>query len=370
MKSTMNIGVIGAGAISGIYLKNMSEMFPNLHPVSICANHIENAQAKAKNFGLKAYTLDEMLKDPEVDLCVVLTPVDQHYPIIKKVLLSGKHAYTEKTISESTLQAEELCNLADSMGLYLGSAPDTFLGAAIQTARKAMDDGLVGDVNSFSISINRSNDLLAALFPFLRLPGSGVLRDYMVYYLTALISVLGPAKRVAGCVREVYPERLNSIPGTKNYGEVIKTPNESVVTAMLELENGVTGTIHQNHETMKYDLAQFNIFGRKGVLCLSNPNLFGGEIKILKDIPGLKEDLEITPITTVLEPVNIYTNNSRGLGVSEMVASIMNGKKNRASKELAVHVLDILECIEESSRTGTFCDVKSSCTRPEVFTGF
>ena len=370
MKNILNVGVIGAGAISEIYLENMTSMFSNIRPISICANHFEHAKNRAEQFNIKACTLEEMLNDPEIDLCVVLTPVDKHYSIIKRVLLAGKHAYTEKTISESTVQAIELCNIADKNGLYLGSAPDTFLGASVQTARKAIEDGLIGKINSFSISINRSNDFLAAVFPFLRLPGSGALRDYMVYYLTALISVLGPAKTASAFVRTICTERLNTIPDTRNYREVIKTPNESVVTAMLSLENGITGTIHLNQETILYDLAQFYIFGKDGVLCLGNPNLFGGEVKLLKDPSGLRKELQIAPVAQILDPVNIYSSNSRGLGVSEMADSIIKGRKNRATKELALHVLDIMESMEKSSEEGKVCEVKTSCFPPPAFTGF
>ena len=133
----MKIGVVGAGAISDIYLKNMTGMFDNLEVVSICANHLEHAAAKAETYGIRAVTFEEMLADPEIDIIVNLTPVGAHYGIIKAALLAGKHVYTEKTLTDDPKTAEELCALADEMGLYLCSAPDTFLGAALSTARNA-----------------------------------------------------------------------------------------------------------------------------------------------------------------------------------------------------------------------------------------
>ena len=367
MKDNLNVGVVGAGAISGIYLENMTNMFSNIRPVAVCAAHMESAKAKAEKFGIEACTFSEMLERKDVDIVVDLTPVSEHYRIIKEALLAGKHVYTEKTIAETVFQAKELCEIADSKGLYLGSAPDTFLGSAIQSARKVIDDGIIGDINSFSISINRKNDLLANLFPFLRLPGSGVLRDYEVYYITALVSLLGPASRTCAFVRAPYTERLNEIPNTKNYGEIVPTPNESIVSAIIELENGIIGTVHQNHETNKSDRADFAIYGRKGILMLGNPNYFGGTIRVLQDIPNLFTDIDPEPVVTTVSPANIYSGNSRGLGVSEMADAIIHGRKNRASKEQALHVLDILESIEKSSGTGTMVSIESSCEKPEPF---
>ena len=145
-------------------------------------------------------------------MVVVLTPVGAHYSLIKSALEAGKHVYTEKTLSDDPEKARELLDLAEEKGLYLGSAPDTFLGAALQTARMGVDEGLLGEIHSFSISANRCNDLLLSLFPFLRQPGAGVLYDYGVYYLTALVNLLGPVARVGGIVGKPYPTHQNIIP--------------------------------------------------------------------------------------------------------------------------------------------------------------
>ena len=359
MKDILNVGVVGAGAISGIYLENMVNMFSNIRPVAVCAAHLERAQARADQFGIDACTLEQMLARTDVDIIVNLTPVSEHYSIVKQALLAGKHAYTEKTIAASVEQAKELCALADEKGLYLGSAPDTFLGAAVQGAKKLLDEGAIGEVNSFSISINRSNDILTNIFPFLRLPGAGVLRDYEVYYLTVLVSLLGPASRTCALVRAPYQERINRIPGTKDYGETVRTPNESVVSAILEMDNGVVGTIHQNHESIKSDRADFAIYGREGVLLLSNPNYFGGTVKLLKDEPGLATDTEPDSVVTIAEPGNEFSGNCRGLGVSEMADAILHGRPNKATKEQALHVLSILEAMEKSNETGQMVDICS-----------
>lgn len=357
----MTVGVIGAGAISDIYIENMKNMFGALEVKSVCAKHLERAEAKAAQHQLQACTLEEMLGDAEIEMVVVLTPVDTHFEIIKAALEAGKHVYTEKTITETTVQAAELLKLADEKGLYLGSAPDTFLGTAFQSVRKAIDEGVIGEIHSFSMAINRCNDVLTTMFPFLRLPGAGVLRDYQVYYLTALISLLGPAKKVGAFVRTPYTKRVGRIPGTADFGKEYETPNESVVAAMLELESGVVGTIHQNHETMCHDRADFVIYGTKGMLCLGDPNQFGQPAKLLRT------DSFDAPTPEVIETAGAYAENSRGLGPAEMADSIWKGVNNRASKELAYHVLDILECMEKSSESGMLVEISSTCERPEAF---
>lgn len=370
MNRKYNVGIVGAGAISGIYLENMINRFTILNPVAISSAHLKSAIEKAEKHKLEACTLDEMLCRDDIDIVVNLTPVSEHYGIVKKALLAGKNVYTEKTIAETVEQAEELCAIAEKNGLYLGSAPDTFLGSSWQGARKVLDDGEIGDVNSFSISINRNNDFLTGIFPFLRLLGSGALRDYEVYYVTALVSLLGPVSRVGAFVRTPYAERVNHVPDTKNYGETISTPNESVVTAILELESGVTGTIHHNQESCKPDRADFAIYGRQGMLMLGNPNYFGGTPRILKDPETIMRGVEQEYVVRNVVPGNEFSENSRGLGVAEMAAAVSAGRRNRASKELALHVLDVLESIELSGKTGKMTDVQSSCERPAPFYGF
>ena len=166
----MNIGVIGSGAISGIYLKNLTENHPNIRVAALASRHPENARKRAQQFGLRACTVEELLADPEIEMIVNLTPVGVHYEIIRRCLEAGKHVYTEKTITDHYETAKELLTLADEKGLYLGSAPDTFLGSALQAARAAIDGGMLGRIHSFAISANRNNDLLLSVFSFLREP--------------------------------------------------------------------------------------------------------------------------------------------------------------------------------------------------------
>lgn len=345
-------GVIGAGVISGAYLSNLTGRFSDAVQVKcISANHIENAAKKAEEYGLKACTTEQMLNDPEIEMVIILTPVGSHYELIRSALRAGKHVYTEKTITVNSEEAESLNALAEEKGLYLGSAPDTFLGSCFETAKKALQDGLCGDIHSFSISVTRNNDLLTSMFPFLRQPGAGILRDYVVYYLTALCELLGEVDSVSACLKAPYQTRTCILPQSPEFGTEISTPNESILAAVLRMKNGVIGTIHDDSETYVLDRADFVICGRQGILYAGNPNNFGDPVRFHTAMP---KDFTAPEPPQVLEPVNAYAENCRGLGARDMAYAIRTGGKHRASASLALHVLKIIEAIERSSISGKF----------------
>ena len=358
----LRVGVVGAGAISDIYLQNMTSVFSNLEVVSICAAHLERAKKQAEKYHLRAYTFEEMLADPEVDLVVNLTPVGVHYELVKKALESGKHVYTEKTIADDPDKARELCALADEKGLYLGCAPDTFLGAALQTARDAIDKGLLGEIHSFAISSTRNNNLLLSALPFLRMPGTGILYDYAVYYVTALVSLLGPVEMAGGIIGHPYKTHTVMLPDKPDFGEEFDYPNESQVSAILKLKNGITGTLHMDADSLSDDEAYFTIYGTKGALKLTDPNWFGGTVYFTP----VRMDWR-NPESVALEPVSKYSENSRGLGVSDMADAILNKRRNRANKEMACHVLDVLDAILKCGEEGGFAKIPSECEIPEAF---
>ncbi len=355
------VGVVGAGAISDIYLKNMINRFDDLSVKSICAAHIESARKKAEAYGIQAVTMEEMLDDPEIEMIVNLTPAHVHYDVIRAALEHGKHVYTEKTLTDDIKKSEELVRTVREKGLYLGSAPDTFLGAAFQTARAAIDGGLLGEIHSFAVSANRNNDILLCIADFLRQPGGGIVCDYGVYYVTALVSLLGPVARVGSIVGYPYPTHVNNVPGTPLYGQVMDTPNESQVSAVIQMKNGVTGTFHNDADSAIKDQAYFTVYGTKGILFLTDPNQFGGEVRFLPAMTDPRGKQE----TYVLPAVNGYSDNSRGIGPADLADTIRNGTPLRPSAEMAYHVHEVLNAMLEGGTSGAFMDISSSCERPE-----
>lgn len=357
--------VVGCGAISDIYLTNMIRRFEILDVTACCANHLEHAQAKADKYGIKAAVYEEILEDPSIELIVNLTPAAVHYDLMDKALKAGKHVYTEKTMTVSLEDAESLLEMAKAKGLMLGAAPDTFMSAAFQNARKAIDSGLIGEVTSCYVAANRDLNLLTSMFSFLLLPGGGICYDYGVYHLTALVSLLGPVKRVCGVTRNPWPRRRNILPASPDFGREMSYPHESQVYAILEFADGFTGTFLINGDSIIFDQIGFMIYGTKGILKLPDPNGFGGDVLFISGIP---EDGKAPSPESIRYEFG-FSDNSRGLGPAEMAYAIREGRKNRASVEMAYHVLEIITAIMKSNETGSFCAIKSTVERPQPLRG-
>lgn len=360
MKKT-KVAVIGSGRISEEYLRNMTGFFTNLEVVACSSANMESARKRAAQFGIEARTNGEIFADPEIDMVVILVPAPAHAPLIEQALMAGKHVYTEKTMTVDPADAKRLVELADEKGLYLGSAPDTFLGAAYQTARKALDEGLIGQVMSFSMNINRNLDLMASIFEFLRLPGGGFAYDYGVYYLTALVALLGPVDSLFSVVKNKAVERFNCAPQSPDFGKPYTYENESQIYALVNLESGVTGTISMDGDSAMQDLAYFYIYGSKGVLKLSCANDFGGEVILVPSGFG-----DVQP--QVLKNTSPLTDGNRGIGPAEMADAMASGRPSRASKEMAYHVLDIISQMMKSSDSRQLVQVASTCQRPAPLT--
>lgn len=358
MKKT-RVCVIGCGKISEIYLQNMTTGFPNLEVVACCDLNAESAQRRAEQFGIEVRTMDQVLNDKTVDMVIVLTPAPSHYKLIKTALLAGKHVYTEKVLSHEKALAQELVDLAKEKGLYLGSAPDTFLGAAFQKARQLVDNGKLGQITSFHVGVNRCLDKLLCKFLFLRLPAGGICYDFGVYHLTALVNLLGPIKEVCAVVENRKPVRIGCLEDGADFGKPYNYDNEAQVTAILRTESGVTGTFVLNGESIGFNQNHFYLYGTDAIAQLPDPNNFGGEIELIRS----RDDRQI------VENELPFAKNSRGIGPSEMAAAIEEGRPNLASCELALHVLDVIECMMESSKTGAFVQVPTTCKRPEPLNG-
>lgn len=357
--------VVGCGAISDIYITNMINKYTTLEVVCCCANHLESAKKKAEKYGIEATTYEEILKDKSIEMVVILTPAPTHFELIQQALLAGKHVYTEKPLTVELKDGEKLLQMADEKKLYLGAAPETFLGSRFQTARKAIEDGMIGEVTSFQISGNRDYDFFASVYPFLRGQGGGICYDYGVYYLTALISLLGPVDKTFAIVKNRNKERINIFPESLDYGKTFIFDNESQVTSVIQLESGITGNFALNGDTNVKDLGEFIIYGTKGVLKLGNPNLFGEDVIFIPNDHSIENWM--TDQSKVIEPVSALTDNCRGIGPAEMAYSIMNSEKSRVSKELPYHVLDTISQIMKSGETGKIETVESTCSIPKQF---
>lgn len=359
--------VFGCGIISEIYFTNMMQTYNSLDVVACTDLNAEAAQKRAAQFGIEARTAEDILADPEIQLICVFTPAPAHYTLIKQALLAGKHVYTEKPLTPDLAEGKELLALAEDRQLMLGSAPETFMGSCFQTGRKAIDDGVIGAVTGFSVSANRDTDLTGALYPFIRKPGGDICSDYGIYYLTALISLLGPVSEVFAYTANHRLERVNSFPGHPEQGQTYIYDNESQVNAVLKLKSGVTGCFALNGDSNFQDAGLFHIYGEKGILQLGDANQFGAPAAIIpNDYSVFTNWRTIQP--QVLEPVSDLTAfNCRGIGPSEMGAAIASGKTSIVDARISLHVLDVIRCIRLSGRMHTTVQTETTCEIPAPF---
>lgn len=365
----VKIGIIGCGAISKIYMVNLTNLFSITELIAVADLKREAAEAAAKQFGIeKVLSVEEMLNDPEVEMVINLTGPAAHYSVIKQCLEAGKHVYTEKMLCFDIDEGRELIDMAEKKGLYLGVSPDTFLGAGLQSARKYLDAGLIGQVTSAVACINRNQLLNSELFPFIRSTGGGMPYDVGIYYLTALLALLGPVTHVTGFSKkpETYQGQLFCY---GNYGKEWTFSSSNSMALSLRFENGVLGSLHFDGTSINEEQPCIAIYGTEGILCLGDPNTFGGYVKLVNNT-GKNCDLPLTHGYTGSPLYGNPTNGEialyghRGLGAAEMAWAIRNNRKNRASKEMGFHAVEILCGAELAEKDGIIYQMKSRFEKP------
>ena len=353
----IKVAIIGCGSISDIYMSNItSGKFQILELVACSDLAVDRMQASAEKFGIKAMTLDEICADPEIQMVINLTTPAAHYPINKQALLAGKHVFSEKMIAVELWQGKELVEIANEKGLHLGVAPDTFLGASVQTAKYVVENGIIGKPLSCRASISRDYAVYGEFLTHLYKKGAGIGFDMGGYYLTALAAILGPCKAVSAFTNINEPVRTNTRIGTPWYGQEYEIEVPNVLTATMQYASGVLGTLHMNSDCILDETYGLEIYGTDGILYMGNPNEFGDRVYIRK-VNGEKVEFPLT---------HGFAENSRGLGAAEMAWSIVAGRNHRASKEMAYHVFELMHGIMTSSENGAVYKMESSFETPKA----
>ena len=358
----IRVAIIGCGSISDIYMSNIQSGKFSILELAACSDLFPAAMEKqAAKYGCKAMTTEEICADPTIDMVINLTIPAAHYPVIKQCLEAGKHVFSEKMIAVELWQGKELVELANEKGLYLGVAPDTFLGASVQTAKYIVETGMIGKPISCRASISRNYGIFSEVLTHLAKRGGGIGFDMGGYYLTALASILGPVKAVSAFTAINDPHRVNSHMGAPNYGKEFTLEDPNVITATMQYESGVLGTLHINSDTVADETYNLEIYGTEGILYMGNPNFFGDPVFIKKT---MTDKIEF-PFT------HGFKENSRGVGAAEMAWSIVKGRKNRASKEMAYHVFELMHSINTSAETGKVITLESTFETPKLLpTGY
>lgn len=352
----VKIGMVGVGSISGIYLENITKTFKEIELVAVCDLIWERAANAQKKYKIpKIYkTMHELFADPEIDIVLNLTRPYEHFEVSRAALEAGKHVYSEKPLAACLEEGRELVRLAEEKGLLLGGAPDTFMGAGIQTCRKLIDEGAIGEVvGAAAFMICHGHETWHPDPEFYYKYGGGPMMDMGPYYLTALINLMGGVSKVTGVSRISFPER--QITSEPHSGEIIKVDVPTYVTGTLQFDSGAIGTIFTTFDVHYASQARFEIYGSKGTLFVPDPNGFGGPVELF--IPGKKKLQKVKKL-----PFD-YDKNSRALGLADMAKSLETGRASRLSYKQTLHVLEIMESIQKSSELGQTVEMQSKYTR-------
>jgi predicted dehydrogenase len=354
----VRLGVIGCGTVSEIYLGNLTTS-PRMEVVA-CADRLpERAEARAAQFGLRAAgSPAELLADPAIDLVVNLTVPSAHFELTLAALRAGKHVWTEKPLGVDREQGAAILREAAARGLQVACAPDTPLGAGLQTCRRLLDEGLIGvPLAATAFFMNPGPERWHPDPAFLYQPGAGPLLDVGIYYVTALVNLLGPVECVTAFGRRLFPERV--IGSGPLAGQTFGVGIDTYVTCILQFASGVLATLVATFGIWGGDLPRIQLYGSGGVLNAPDPNTFGGPLRanLYADGAGWR-DLPLAYDHTD------GCRNCRGLGVIEMVEALAEGRPPRASAAIAQHVLDVLDSVLESAAAGRHVAVASTCERP------
>lgn len=371
---TYEIGILGCGVISRTYLADMQSFYKELH-VAACADvDLALAQKLAEEFEIaRACTVEELLQDAELDIIINLTPPQFHVELNKKIIRAGKHVFSEKPFAPNVDAAREVLELAEEKKVLVGCAPDTFLSSGLQSVRYYLDCGLIGkpffvtaNMTTFGVETWHPNPA-----PFYR-EDSGPLFDMGPYYVSAIVSLLGPVESIAAFSAKANESR--HIYTGKSAGSDIPAKYPTHYTAILRLASSVVVNLNISFDIYKSNLPMFEIYGDGGTLSYPDPNFGGGTPRVYRkeqytDTVFQQSDEAMARKEKFYELPELFPrvkDYSRGIGVLDLAGAIETGGKNRAGAELILHVTEVLQGIRESAETGNFYQLKTTCERPSA----
>ena len=353
METEASVGIIGTGNIFKNYVRGCRAT-DALH-IAACADiDRQKAEAKAAEFDIpRVCTVEELLADPEIQIVINLTVPRAHAEVSLAIISAGKHVYSEKPLAVTRQEGQRILAAAEEKGLRVGCAPDTFMGGGGQTCRKLIDDGWIGEpVAAVAFFASHGSESWHPNVDFFCQVGGGPMFDMGPYYLTALINLLGPVKRVTGSTRMTFPERITT--GGLHPGRRIPVQVPTHYAGVIDFCSGPVGTILTSWDVWAANLPRIEIYGSEGSLSVPDPNLFEGCVQVQRAGAGAWSEVPLTHSADV----------ARGIGVADMVHAMACGRPHRASGELAYHVLDVMHAFGDASQTGRHMEITSRCSRP------
>jgi predicted dehydrogenase len=366
MGKVLGVGIIGCGNISAAYLK-LAPLFNNIEVKAVADINMDSAHARAKEFGVKAQTVKELLKNDDISIVINLTVPQVHFKVSKEILMAGKSVYSEKPITLSVAEGNALLKLAKKKKLRVASAPDTFLGGSHQLAREAIDAGKIGRVVAGTCHfMGHGMEMWHPNPDFFFKPGGGPVLDMGPYYIANLVNFLGPVKRVAALSGMGRKER--TITNGPRNGEKLKVKTPTTYQALIEFKQGAMITVSLSWDVFAHKHQNMELYGTEGAMFVPDPNFFGGDVMIAGTDTNLKT-LEGWDHPFGVPNMDFGPNrfaNYRCAGVADLADAIINKRDARCSIERPLHAVDVMTSIMKSGQTGKFVTVKTTCTRPKA----
>jgi predicted dehydrogenase len=367
MSKTYGVGIMGAGNISAAYLR-LAPLFKGLEVRAVADILPEAAKRRSEEFKVPAQTPEEMLKNSEIDVVVNLTIPSTHYQVSMDAISAGTHAYSEKPFVLTLEEGKSLKKAADERNLRVGSAPDTFLGGAHQQVRELIDGGKVGRITSGTTHVmSRGMEHWHPNPDFFFQVGAGPVLDIGPYYVTDLIQLLGPVKRVTSFTNSARTYRIVSTPNVPMTGKKIKVGTPTTIHGILDFHSGAIVTVGASWDTFSHGHHNIELYGTEGSVFVPDPNFFGGDI-LISDANGTKQKLE--PWDHPFGKVNqtggdgIGRANYRTAGLADMIQAIEKQRPARCGLDVALHAVDVMTSLLRAGETGKVITLTTTCERP------
>ena len=360
------IGIIGCGNISDAYLKGAARS--QLIRVKSCADlNAEAARSKASEYKIAAVPVDALLADPDIEIVINLTVPLAHGPVSRQIITAGKHVYSEKPLAARFTEAQALMLAAAGRGVRVGCAPDTFLGAAHQACRRAIDGGRIGrPIAGAAAVLSHGMEHWHPNPEFFFKHGGGPIHDVGPYYVTQLVNLLGSVTRVTAQASTASPTR--TVTSEPRRGQVIEVEVPTTVNGVLSFANGANVSLAASWDVWKHMRLPFEIYGSEGSMLVPDPNFFGDAPQITeRDSDWQELDISAHPFGIPNRTLRsgMQVADYRIIGLLDMAAALHQGRPHRANGDLALHVLEVLDAFERSSVEGRHVMIETPCARPE-----
>ena len=351
-----NVGIIGCGAIANQYIKNAKEVYSDYFTITALGDlRIENAQKYAEQYEIEKFGPPEMVyDDPTIDLIINLTVPTVHEEVTVRALEAGKHVYTEKPLACSREGMKHILEVSKKTGKRVGCAPDSFMSAPAQTAKKALEDDWIGaPIGANAICAMRGNEYWRPDADFFYQKGAGPMMDMAPYYLNSFISLLGSVDSVMTMSKITWSERTIKVPPRR--GEKIQVEVPTYVSSIMRFQNGVIATFVNSFDIWKTTSPYIEIYGEKGTMVIPDPNRYKGDVLIRRF-----KDSEFHVLPQFIE----YATYGRGIGVVDMIRSIDADVPHRASAEMAYHATDVILAMDEAGELHKELKIESTAEQP------